>query len=67
VPQRGGEAVEYAGVDTAGRDRDDLRVAVITRPGGRLPSPRGFGLGSAGQSAEPVRIHMQHNLAVVRE
>ena len=62
VQQDGGEAVQDAGVDAAGDDRDDLRVAVITRPGGRLPGPGGLGFGSAGQAAEPVQIHVQHNL-----
>jgi hypothetical protein len=62
VQQRSGEAVQHAGVDAAGHHRDDLRVAVITRAGGRLARPGGFGFGGAGQAAQPVQVHMQHDL-----
>ena len=62
MQQGGGEAVQHAGIDAAGDHRDDLRVAVITRARGRLPGPGSLGFGGAGQAAEPVQIHMQHDL-----
>ena len=62
VQQSGGEPVQHTGVDAAGHDRHDLRVAVITRARGRRPGPRGFGFGGAGQAAQPVQVQVQHDL-----
>jgi hypothetical protein len=62
VQQRGGEAVQHAGVDAARHHRDDLRVAVITRAGGGLAGPGSLGFGGTGQSTQPVQIQVQHDL-----
>ena len=60
VQQGGGEVVENVGIDVAGDDRDDRRVAVIARRGRGTPGC--LGRGRARQAAELVEAGVQHDL-----